>query len=90
MAEKKDVPVVVEQPGAYCCDNLRNFIGSLPPIDFKQKKPADTIENVEFKPFYKTKNGCVYQGEIDKSTGMFEGLGALTKPEGSFYQGWWK
>ena len=81
---------VPDTPGAYCCDNLKNFIASLPPIDFKRKRPSDLNSSLEFKPFHKTKNGCIYQGEVDKQTGLFEGLGALTKPEGSFYQGWWK
>lgn len=36
-----------------------------------------------------TKKGCQYCGEIDRKTRLFEGLGSLTKPDGSFYQGWW-
>jgi hypothetical protein len=37
-----------------------------------------------------TKKGCQYCGETDRNTQLFEGLGSLTKPDGSFFQGWWK
>lgn len=55
-----------------------------------QKKPTDLSENVEYSACFRTKNGCTYTGQVHRESGLFEGLGSLTKPEGTVYQGWWK
>lgn len=36
------------------------------------------------------KNGCTYQGELVKATNRREGLGTLTRADGSYYFGYWK
>ena len=34
--------------------------------------------------------GIPNKGQVLTKSGLFEGFGTLTKPEGSFYEGWWK
>jgi len=52
--------------------------------------PYDVGNEREFRPIMRYKNGCTYQGEIDKATGRREGLGTLTRADGSYYFGTWK
>lgn len=35
------------------------------------------------------RNGCQYQGQMNKETGRREGLGTLTRADGSYYYGMW-
>ena len=57
---------------------------------YNYSAPYDVGNNKEYRPMMRYKNGCTYQGEINKSTGKREGLGTLTRADGSFYFGTWK
>lgn len=62
----------------------------MPEVDFEVAKPRDLSTNLKYVDYLRTKNGCVYQGQVENESGLFEGMGCLEKPEGSVYQGWWK
>ena len=51
--------------------------------------PYDIGNNHEFRPLISYKNGCTYQGQMNKNTNKREGLGTLTRADGSYYYGMW-
>lgn len=51
--------------------------------------PYDISSDHEFRPLMRYKNGCTYQGQMNKATAKREGLGTLTRADGSYYYGMW-
>ena len=58
-----------------------------PPKNFAG--PYDIGINLEYRPLMRYRNGCQYQGQMNKETGRREGLGTLTRADGSYYYGMW-